>query len=221
MKSSINASRDNNKENVSAKPNPIIEKLKSRYILSKVYDNMTKKKKLEIIKYNKKIQIRINLSIKNYKEYSETFTPIEIEIIPTNDKYGRFININNENEKLYYHIYFNDNKEEMKNQYYIKKEDKVRKIKIILDYQVKSFYKLFNDCYCIESINFKKFYRNNIINMSCMFSKCSSLKELNLTYFNTNNVTYMNWMFSGCSDDLKRKIISENNNIKVEAFLDN
>ena len=57
MKSSINASRDNNKENVSAKPNPIIEKLKSRYILSKIYNNMTKKKKLEIVKYNKKYKI--------------------------------------------------------------------------------------------------------------------------------------------------------------------
>ena len=28
------------------------------------------------------------------------------------------------------------------------------------------------------------------------------------------------WMFSGCSDDLKRKIKSENKNIKDEAFTD-
>ena len=65
---------------------------------------MTKKKKLEIVKYNKKIQNRINLSVKNYKEYSETLTPIEIEIIPTKGEYGKFINIK-ENDKLYYHIY--------------------------------------------------------------------------------------------------------------------
>ena len=55
MKSSINVSKVNNKENESDKTNPIIEKIKSRYILSKIYDNMTKKKKLEIVKYNKKI----------------------------------------------------------------------------------------------------------------------------------------------------------------------
>ena len=79
----------------------------------------------------------MNLSVKNYKEYSETFTPIELEIIPTKDIYGEFININ-KNDKLYYHIYFNDNKEEIKNKYKIKKKDKVRKIKIIIDYQVKS-----------------------------------------------------------------------------------
>ena len=113
MKSSINVSKENNKENESAKPNPITEKIKSDYFLQKLYDNMTKKKKLEIVKYNKRIQNRINLSVKNYKEYSETFTPIEIEIIPTKGKYDKFINIE-ENDKLYYHIYFNDNKEEIK-----------------------------------------------------------------------------------------------------------
>ena len=51
-----------------------------------------------------------------------------------------------------------------------------------------------------------------------MFSGCSSLKELNLANFNTNNVTNLISMFSGCSDDLKRKIKSENKNIKDEAF---
>ena len=70
------------------------------------------------------------------------------------------------------------------------------KIKIIIDYQVKSFKELFSRCECIESINFKKFYRNNnITNMSYMFFGCSSLKELNLTNFNTNNVTDMCGMF--------------------------
>ena len=124
MKSSINVS----KENEIAKQNPPIESLKSDYFLQKFFDNMTKKKKLEIVKYNKRIQNRINLSVKNYKEYSETFTPIEIEIIPINGKYGEFININ-EDDKLYYHIYFNDNKEEIKNIYSFWKVDKVTKIK--------------------------------------------------------------------------------------------
>ena len=90
MDSSNNSSKENNKENKSAKPNPIIDNIKSRYILSKIYDNMTKKKKLEIIKYNKKIQNRLNLDVKDYKEHCE----IEIEIIPTKGKYGKFININ-------------------------------------------------------------------------------------------------------------------------------
>ena len=110
MKSSFNASKENNKENESAKPNPITENIKSDYFLRKLYDNMPKKKILEIVKYNKKIQNRLDLGVKDYKEYSETFTPIEIEIIPKKGEYGRFININ-ENDELYYHIYFNDNRE--------------------------------------------------------------------------------------------------------------
>ena len=153
MKSSINIS----KENEIAKPNPIIENIKSRYILSKIYDNIPKMQKLEIVKYNKKLQNRLNLDVKDYKEYRE----IEIEIIPTKGKYGKFINID-ENDKLFYHIYFNDNEEEIENKYKINYNDKVTKIKIIIDYQVKSFNYLFYRCECIESINFKKFYRNNV-----------------------------------------------------------
>jgi len=68
MGSSNNASKENNKENESAKTNLIIENIKSRYILSKIYDNIPKRKNLEIVKYNKKIQNRLNLNIKNYKE---------------------------------------------------------------------------------------------------------------------------------------------------------
>ena len=156
-----------------------------------------KKKALDIIKYNKKIKDRINISIKDYKEYLEIYSSIEIEIKPVNNKYGRFININKDNE-MYFHIYFNDNKEEIKRNY-INKDEHIKIIKIIIDYQIISFKKLFINCDCIESIYFKKFYRNNINNMSFMFSYCSSLKELNLKNFNTNNVTNMSGMFSYCS----------------------
>ena len=62
---------------------------------------MPKKKKLEIVNYNKRIQTRLNLSVKDYKEYSKIITPIEIEIIPAKGKYGEFINVN-ENDKSYY-----------------------------------------------------------------------------------------------------------------------
>ena len=217
MGSSNNTSKENNEKNESAKPNPIIDNIKSVYFLEKLYDNIQKKKKLEIAKYNKRIQNKLNLSVKDYKEYSETL--IEIEIIPVKGKYGEFIKVD-ENDKLYYNIYFNDNKEKIKNKYKINEEDKVTKIKIIIDYQVKSFKDLFYVCKCIESINFKKFYRNNITDMSWMFCRCSSLKELNLNNFNTNNITNMCYMFAGCSDDLRRKIKSENKNIKDEAFDD-
>ena len=194
MESSNNLFKEKNKENERIKSSPSIKSLKSDYFLQKLFDNMPKKKKLEIVRCNKRMQNRLDLGIKDYKEYSETFTPIEIEIIPIKDKHGRFINTEGNDE--YYHIYFNDNEEDINNKYYIEEEDKVTKIKIIIDYQVKSFNKLFWNCGCIESITFKKFYRNNITDMYHMFSDCSSLKELNLINFNTNNVTNMEGMFS-------------------------
>ena len=47
-----------------------------------------KKKSLDIIKYNNNIKERINISIKDYKEYSEIYSSIGIEIKPVNNKYG-------------------------------------------------------------------------------------------------------------------------------------
>ena len=75
-------SKNKNKENQINTPNNILSNIKSNYILSKIYDNIQKRKSLEIIEYNKQIQNRLNLSIKNYKEYSEIYTPIEI--LPNN-----------------------------------------------------------------------------------------------------------------------------------------
>ena len=114
----------NHQNNISNNISNILKNIKSNYILSKIYDNIQKRKYLEIVKYNKKMQNRLNLSIKDY----EIYTQIEIEIIPCKEKYGKFINIK-ENDKLYYNIYFNDNKEEIKNQYKIKERDKVKTLK--------------------------------------------------------------------------------------------
>ena len=186
--------------------NSILQNIKSNYFLERTYNNILKKKSLEIVKYNKKIQNRINLSIIDYKEYSEKFTQIEIEIIPCYYIYGRFINIE-ENQKLFYHIFFNDNKEEIENKYSINEEDKVRKIRIVIDYQVKSFENLFKNCKCIHYINFKKFHRNNIENMSYMLYECLFLEELNLSNFKTNNVSDMSHMFE-CCKSLKELNIS-------------
>jgi len=172
--------------------------LKSDYFLEKVFNIIHKKKSLEIIKCNKKIQQRLNININNYKEYSEKYSSIEIEIIPIPNKYDNFIYFENEDNEKYYHIYFNNDKAKEIKRTFLKKDDKVSKINIIIDYQIESFTNLFYYCQCIKSIYFKKFVRNNITNMSCMFYNCSSLEELNLSNFNTNNVTNMSYMFWRC-----------------------
>ena len=90
----------------------LFSQIKSAFILKKLYD-IIETKKLSIVKYNKNIQNRINVNIKNYKEYLEIYSTIEIEIILIKNKYDDFININ-ENEKLYYHTYINDSEGEIK-----------------------------------------------------------------------------------------------------------
>ena len=215
-----------------------IEMISSKYITQKIFDNLHKKRALQIIKYNRKIQIKLEKDINDFKESSELYSSIEIEIIPAKNKLGKFINIfNKQKYESYYHIYFNDSKEEMK-KYSIDKNDNIKKIKIIIDYKIKSFCKLFYYCDCIQSTYFKKFFRNNIHNMSYMFfgcksltelnlsnfitnevvdmnnmfARCISLKELNLYNFDTHNVTDMSFMFDGCSSLVKLNLYSFNTN---------
>ena len=178
------------------KSSGILGNIKSKYILKNVFNNLETIKSLNFIKYNNIIKKRMDININDYKEYIEKYSSIEIEIKPVINEYGKFINIKKEDEK-YYHIYFNNNKEEVKRNYINKTRIKI--IKIIIDYNIKSFQNLFGNSFCIESIDFKKFYRNNINNMCGMFYGCSSLKKLNLNNFNTNNVTNMRDMFFNCS----------------------
>ena len=136
--------------------------IKSKYILKQITDYLTKNKLLKIINYNKLIQNKLDIGIIDYKKYYEQ---IEIELIPINiDDINYFINIKDE-YKSYYHIYFNNDKNEKK-QNYFNKNDNITKINIILDNEIKSFEGLFDECECIEKIKFKKFIRNDINNMS-------------------------------------------------------
>jgi len=158
----MNSMNESKKEKLKTKSKNGFENLKSNFIFKKILEYIKKNKSLEIIKYNKKLQKRLNLSINDYKECCE----IEIELKIADNKHGKFINIPNK-DKEYYHIYFNNSNEEIKINFLF--GEKVKIIKIIIDYQVTSLQYLFNNCECIESIIFKKFYRNNITNMSRMF----------------------------------------------------
>ena len=176
--------------------NKNIQNIKSKFFLEKMFYILSRKKLLNIIQYNKQTQNILEININDYKKYCELYSPIEIEIIPAKDKYGKFINIYA--DKSFYHIYFNDCKNEVKKNYLIE-NDKVEKIKIKIDYRIQNFIQLFKECFCIQSIYFTKFYRININNMKNIFYGCSSLKEINLSNFNTNNVIDLSGMFYGCS----------------------
>ena len=104
------------KKNVNIYNTTSFNKVRTTYILNLIFNNLLMKKLLEIIRYNKKLQTRLNKDINYFKKYLQ----IKIEIIPLENIYGNFINISNNNN--YYHIYFNDNKQEVKRHYITEKE---------------------------------------------------------------------------------------------------
>ena len=201
--------KSNNEKLKKIKSKVYIDDLKSKFILQKIFGNMKKPKSLEFMKYNKKIQKRLDLDFKFYKYYSQHFSSIEIELKIIDDSYGKFINIT-DIEKNSYHIYFNNSNEEIKRNY-LKENEKVKCIKIIINYQVLSFKELFADCKCISSISSKKFYRINITDMSYMCFNCSSLKELNLSNIKTD-VKDMSYMCYYCSSLKKINFSNFNSN---------
>ena len=95
--------------------------IKSKYILREIFNYIFKVKLFTILKSNKSLKKRINISIKDYKECSELYSSIEIEVIPVTDLYDLFINIKKgkdkhvpfinikKGEEKYYHIYFDNN----------------------------------------------------------------------------------------------------------------
>ena len=212
---STNDDKENNENNSMCK----LDNIKSKLILRKIFDILCREDLLRIVKYNKKIQNKLNLKIKDFEEGLKYYSLIEFELKIKKDEFGKFINVLNEKDKHFYHIYFNDDRIETKRRY-VKKNEKIDKIKIVLGYGVLTFEKLFQECRCIESIHFKKFHRINISNMEYMFSRCSSLKEINFEKFITENVANMDSMFSGCSSLEKLNLSNFNtNNVTSMIFM--
>ena len=87
----------------------MLNKIKSKYILKKVIgEYLSRKECLNLVRYNKKLQKILDISIKDYIKYSNE---IIIELTPKNpleEGEHTFINIR-EKSKDFFHIYFNDN----------------------------------------------------------------------------------------------------------------
>ena len=172
----------------------LLENVKSKLIMKRIVNNLHLPILLKIIKYSKITQQKLDIGIDDYELYNK----IEIEIIPINNyENNKFIFFKPE-DKDFYHIYFNDEKNEIQRTTFNKKEN-VKKIKVLIDKEVKYINSLFQNIDCIEKINFIKFGRRDINDLSEMFYGCSALKELNISKLYTYNVTKMDSMFSRCT----------------------
>ena len=170
----------------------MLNKIRCVYIIKEIFKNIEPVVFLNIIRYNKKIQKKLETTKGNYHYYDLV---IKIELIPKNiDTRNTFINIK-ENEKDFYQIYFD--KKKVKKNYFTNKE-KISKIKIVINNEIKSLKGLFSGCSCIKEINFIKFKKKDITDMSQMFYNCENLIKINFNEFNTSNVITMKNMFRGC-----------------------
>ena len=104
-----------------------INEIKSKYILKRIFHILEPNKLFKIIKYRKSLQKRLDLNIKDYKEFGQII--IELEINKAKSSLKKTLNyfINTAKyDKSYYHIYFDDNKEEIKRNY-ITLSDNIKK----------------------------------------------------------------------------------------------
>ena len=173
----------------------MLKGINSKYIILHIFSNLTERTSLRLALHNKELQMKIDKAIKDYK----TFSDIEITLIPDDNLLGGETFINFIDEHSLFHIYFNDSNEEV-SQNYISKKQKINKIKVILNYGIKSLRGLFKECKCLKEIYFTKFNRRDITNLSELFSDCSSLIKLDISKLITDNVTRMDWMFYNCTN---------------------
>ena len=176
--------------------------IRSAYILRIVIKNHLRKKRYyKLAQHNKDLQEKLMINLEDYKEYYKIlYNRTELELIPIS-KLEPDINyffIKRKEKKEYYHIYFNDDKNNEINRSYITYKDKVNKITIKLDMELESLAGLFTDCIVIKEIKFTKFNRNDFTDLKELFYGCKFLDKVDITKFKTPNVTNINWMFARC-----------------------
>ena len=133
-------------KNKNEKGNNLLIEVRSKYILGQILELLKESKKLSIIKYNKKLQNKIDINLEYFKKFSLN---VIIEIIPLINKNGKFINYTRADNAQFIHIFFDNSKEEIhRNKIY--SEDNVEKIKVELNYRFVEFNELFEGCDCIE-----------------------------------------------------------------------
>ena len=190
-------------------------KIRSKLILQKIFRYLQDKTNLRLIKYNKRLKNKLNISTKEYKLYNQ----IEIEVgLLSDKKYNNSFKIINRDytEKSFFHIYINNDTTKVNGQYG-ENIDKNCKIKVKIDFDKKSLKGLFKKCFYIEEINFIKFNRKDIIDISEMFYECKNLIKINFLNFKTDNVKDMSYLFYGCSS-LSNINLSEFNTTNVSLM---
>ena len=109
-----------------------LHKIRSKYILKQVFDNLHPKTLLEIIHYNKDLQKLMEIKMEDFKKISYI---TEIELFLLENMTSNFIKIRKGQEK-YFKIYLNDDKEPTNRiKVYKKDKAKIKKVRIVIEYE--------------------------------------------------------------------------------------
>ena len=160
----------------------MLDGIKSKYILQQIFRCMESYKYLHLIRYNKKIQNFLDLTIKDFELAYKDFNKIIIEIIADQEfqsisrsKHTKWGNCSKEDAQ-YVHTYFNDEKEEFLKTKIVPEE--ISKIKLIIDSGLKTFKGFFESIFLLKEINIIRFKRNDITDISRMFYMCVNLTTI-------------------------------------------
>jgi len=82
-----------------------IFKIKSKYILKLIFSHLKESIFLKIIKYNKRIQRKLEIKLSDFKNYSELYSEIIIDIWPNGKPIKKFINIDEEKYSGNFNLY--------------------------------------------------------------------------------------------------------------------
>ena len=175
----------------------MVDKIRNSYFLRELFNIIDERKALKILKYNKKLQKRLKLSIKDYIKFNNRIE-MELEVfkypqLPNYFFISKLVRL----KKYDLKIYFNNEFIERGRSYFSQNEN-VTSIKIIITNKVNSLFNFFNYCTCIKKIKIMNYNGNNINNLSHLFENCSSLVKIDLSHFKTDNVTNMANMCSNC-----------------------
>ena len=169
----------------------ILKTIRSKYIIKIILLNLNEYVLLNFIKYNKNY---IDICEKSKDDYKNLHFKIEIQLFPFENKKGNIINLTGKNMDSV-QIFYNNNYQERKINLKIEKNETII-INIIIDKGIDSLEGLFRGIKCLKRINFIKFFRQDITNMSNLF-KGSNIEIVEFSKINTDNVTNMSCMFYG------------------------
>ena len=214
----IKTHMDNIKTNMNNKNSNtynLLKKVHSDVTFKKIMNCLNSQTKLNIIKFNKKFQNKLNIEKTDYDEHFKTIIDLKITKLYLNKFKNHISNVPFVDLKIDDKEAFNENNNNINNNL---ENKNLINVTLEISHKYKSFENLLYGCDFVEKIYFRRINRRDIKSTKNMFHNCPLLKEINFNNFDTTKVTDMSYMFTLCHD-LEKITIDPNhfktNNVKL------